>query len=728
VIEPRDERTPPMTPQLALRVAIVGSIALALFAIIFFRLWFLQVLSGSQYVAAAQVNITRPVAVAASRGLILSSDGTTLVDSTAVPAVEIEPPDLPVPVTLATISKKPAKDYALYDSLAKVLLMSTKPQPCPYTTYLSSGAVAHDPRLARIPCLIAQSIANEAYANVTIKTDVTKDVQAYLAERQVDFPGVSTQDVFLRTYPYGTLGAQMFGYVRPITSQEFRTAGFKGAKATDVVGQTGLEYEYDQYLLGTDGAERVKVNAANQFEGYGKKKAAIPGDNLKTSIDLNLQRVGERALEHSITTTPNADGGAFIAMDPDNGQIYAMGSNPTYKPSIFTHPFSQTAYDRQFGKNSGDPQINRAIDSPFPDGSTFKVITATAALESGVLNLNDSTYDDTGQFCFPGENPTLPGACLRNAGGASYGAVDLQTAIQDSVDTYFYHLGYELNSHPVPTYNRPGGGALQQWARKFGIGQPTGVDLPGEASGNEPTPAYLKALYRQELECENATGIYRYTNGAGLVSKTPQHGYRRSSKHPASKGGCGISNYAQSYWTVGDNVNNAVGQGAVQVTPLQLAVVYAAIANGGTIETPHIGEDIQTPTGEVLSKIDPPAKRHLNINPVYLSAIREGLRDAATAGTSADVMGTFPEPVYGKTGTAQLGTAAQIASNSEADYAWYACFVPASATVKRPIVIVVSVEKGGFGDVAAAPVARQMLSQWFFGKAGPYKTGSSKDT
>jgi penicillin-binding protein 2 len=727
MIDPPDQRTPPMTPQLALRVAIVGGIALALFAVIFFRLWFLQVLSGSQYVAAAQVNITRPVAVPASRGLILSSDGTTLVNSTAVPAVEIEPPDLPVPVTLATITKKPAKDYALYDRLASVLLMSTKPQPCDYTTYLASGAVAHDPRLARIPCLIAQSIANEAYANVTIKTDVTGDVRAYLAERQVDFPGVSTHDVFLRTYPYGTLGAQMFGTVGPISTTDFGTKPFKGAKATDIVGQSGLESEYDQYLLGNDGAERVKVNADNQFEGYGKTKPAIPGDNLKTSIDLKLQQVGERSLAHSIAANPNADGGAFIAMDPQNGQIYAMGSNPTYKPSIFTHPFSQTTYNKDFN-NSGRPLINRAIDSPLPDGSTFKVITATAALESGVLNVNDSTYADNDQFCFPGENPTLPGACLRNAGGASYGAVDLQTAIQDSVDTYFYHLGYELNSHPISTYDRPDGGALQEWARKFGIGQATGVDLPGEASGNEPTPAYLKGLYRQELECENATGIYRYVNRSGLVSATPQPGYHRSSKHPASKGGCGISNYAQSYWTVGDNVNNAVGQGAVQVTPLQLAVAYAAIANGGTIETPHIGEDIQTPAGDVLSKVDPPAKRNLNINPVYLNAIRQGLRAAVTAGTSADVMGTFPEPVYGKTGTAQLGTAAQIASNSEADYAWYACFVPASATVKRPIVIVVSVEKGGFGDVAAAPVARQMLSQWFFGKPGPYKSGSSKDT
>jgi penicillin-binding protein 2 len=734
MIEP-DQRSPPMTPQLALRVAIVGSIALVFFALIFFRLWFLQVLSGSEYVADAQSNITRTVPVAAPRGEILASDGSQLVSSTPVPAVEIAPPDLlPTPLTYQNFQSDIGQDDALFNKLAKVLRMSTKPQTCKYTIYLAKGPKNYYPKLAQIPCLITQSIANEAYANVTIKTDVTTDVQAYLAERQLDFPGViAQQEVYLRSYPHGSLGAQMFGTVGPITTPERKIeakggSAFKGAKATDVVGQTGLEYEYDQYLLGIDGTERVKVNAANQFEGYAKETQPTPGYNLKTSLDLKLEQVGDKALQQAISDNPPANSGAFLAMDPDNGQIYAMGSLPSYNANIFTHPISNKTYAEDFGPNSNYPQLNRAIGTALPDGSTFKVITATAALQSGVLNVNDSTYDGNTEFCFPGEDPTTPGACLRNSGGESYGAVDLQTAIQDSVDTYFYHLGYELNYHPTLTFDHPKGGVLQEWAGKFGIGEQTGVDLPGEASGTEPTPAYLKNLYQQELECEAATGIYSYSNSQGLVSATPQPGYHRRKKHPASKGGCEISNYDESYWTVGDNVNNAVGQGDVQVTPLQLAVVYAALANGGTIVTPRIGEDVQTSAGDVVSKFNAPAKRHLDIDPVYLDAIRQGLRLAATAGTSADVMGNFPLPVYGKTGTAQLGTAEQIATNTETDDAWYACFVPASATVKRPIVIVVSVEKGGFGDVAAAPVARQMLSQWFLGKPGPFKTGSSKDT
>jgi penicillin-binding protein 2 len=220
-------------------------------------------------------------------------------------------------------------------------------------------------------------------------------------------------------------------------------------------------------------------------------------------------------------------------------------------------------------------------------------------------------------------------------------------------------------------------------------------------------------LYKEELQCETATGPY-----AGI---NPATGHR----YPKQPGGCGISSYADSYWTVGDNVNTGVGQGDDQVSPLQLAIVYAALANNGTVVTPHIGEDVQAANGVIEQRIDPGAKRHYRIDPLYLNTILAGLRAAASqpGGTSDDVMGNFPEQVYGKTGTAQYINPATL---QETDYAWYACFVPATVTSK-PIVVVVTVEKGGFGDVAAAPVARQILSQWFLGRPGPYLGGSSPD-
>jgi penicillin-binding protein 2 len=214
------------------------------------------------------------------------------------------------------------------------------------------------------------------------------------------------------------------------------------------------------------------------------------------------------------------------------------------------------------------------------------------------------------------------------------------------------------------------------------------VDLPGESVGTLPSPRWRAQRDKEEIQYERRHHVPCCT----LSDKRP--------------------------WSVGDNVNLAVGQGDVQVTPLQLAVVYAALANGGTIVRPHVGLNVENGVGTVLQKINPPPSRHININPLYLQAIRQGLREAASqpGGTSADVFQNFPEQVYGKTGTAQL--------NGQADTAWYACFVPASATTK-PIVVVVHVEQGGFGAVGAAPVARQILNQWFFGKPGPYVAGSS---
>jgi penicillin-binding protein 2 len=348
---------------------------------------------------------------------------------------------------------------------------------------------------------------------------------------------------------------------------------------------------------------------------------------------------------------------------------------------------------------SNHPLLNRAIAGQGPDGSTFKVITALAALESGVWGVN-SVYDDTGQFCFPHSS-----ICLHNAGGGGgRGPIDLPTAIQYSVDTFFYNLGDILDTRPTVVPDHPNGGALQQWARAFGIGRPTGVDLPGEYPGSMASPRTFLNLWNAERHCERVKKVHTVLNAYG---------------NAILSGGCHIAD--TKVWTVGDNVNAAVGQGDVQVTPLQLAVVYSAIANGGTIVTPHLAQAVESPTGQLLQTIDPGPKRHLDIQPAYLTAIRNGLRQAVLAGTSADTLGSFPQQVYGKTGTAQYFNA----QHQETDSAWYACYVPATATSK-PIVVVVWVQNGGFGDVGAAPVAKMMLGQWFYGKPGKFQLGANK--
>jgi penicillin-binding protein 2 len=704
--DPVEDRRPPLTPQLALRVAIVGSFALGLFAIIFFRLWFLQVLSGDQYVKAATVNRVRRIEVPAPRGDVLDASGISLVDSVKTLQVQISPEDLPVPATLDKLQtlEHPAKaNAAVYNRLAHVLGLSTKRIRC--QLHMAKPNVF---RLSRIACDVGQQVTLQAYANVTVRSGavVTRDMQFYLAERQRQFPGVQVQKVYVTHYPYKTLAAQVLGTVGPITSSEIAAKTYRGAARTDIVGQTGLEAQYDSFLRGKDGYQQVQVNALNQPTGDLGTHPPVRGHNLKLSLDSKLQRVGQQALQQSLDQN-YSPGGAFVAMNPFNGTVYAMGSLPSFDPSVFTGNLSQSTYDRLTNPSGGYPLLNRATQSAGPTGSTFKPITATAALESGQWTTGD-IYDDTGQFCVGTGGAQQ---CRHNAGHAVDGSLDLTNALRVSSDDFFYNLGARLNVDPSKA---PKGGPLDQWAWKYGIGRATDVDLPDEATGTLPTPEWRNSRNRLEAQCDNATGPFKWTNGKA-ISAHHHPGWKRGTKHPP--GGCGIADGTNRPWSIGDNESLAVGQGDVQATPLQLAVAYSALANGGTVVRPHFGLDVQDQDGTVLQTINPPPSRRISIDPFYRSTILQGLNEAAqsTGGTSDDVMGNFPMKVYGKTGTAQY--------TNQPDYAWYACFV--IDNTKKPIVVVVHVEKGGFGDIAAAPVARQILSQWFFNTPGKYVAGTN---
>jgi penicillin-binding protein 2 len=691
----KQEERPAMSPQLARRTAMVGMLALGLFAILFFRLWFLQVLSNNQYAKAASVNFGRDVVVQAPRGEILDSTGAVLASSRRAYAVEISPPDLPVPITDKNLAHPPQADAVVYDRLAGVVGLPTRRQPCPVNGH---GLL----RMSEIACRVVQGYVALSYGEATVASDITRDQLWYISERQASFPGVSVQQIYQRTYPMNDVASQVLGLVSRITGPETKDPYYRGVNQNDSVGQSGLEASYDRYLRGVDGAQKVKVDAFGNFVGVQSQTAPTAGDNLKLSLNAKLEAVGQQALQQSIDTNYPANGGAFVAMNPQNGEVYAMGSLPTYDANVFTKPVPYATYKALFGPNSGDPQVNRAYQSAGPTGSTFKPITSTAALQSGAWSVG-SIFDDTGQYCFSGQ-------CRHNAGGAVDGSLDLETALKVSSDDFFYNLGVLTNS-PAPN-----GGPLQNWARQYGIGQKSGIDLPDESSGTLPDAAWRDQRNQLESECDHATGPFKYTNGVNISSVMHPGWHRGPQRAP---GACGLADGTDRPWAAGDNENLAVGQGDVQVSPLQLAVAYAAIANGGDVVTPHLGLDVQDAAGFVQRSFNPPIRRHLNIDPLYLETIRAGLRAAASqpGGTSADVFANFPEQVYGKTGTAQY--------TGQQDYAWYACFVPASATSK-PIVVVVTVEQGGFGAVGAAPVARQILSQWFFGNKGAYVVGSSK--
>ncbi len=660
MIQSPDDRRVPISPQMAVRVAMLGGIALALFGIVFFRLWFLQVLSGEQYVAQARVNRVREVAIPAPRGEIVDRNNKELVANRRARAVVVSPPLLP---------QDDAARGRLYVRLSRVLGVSTRPTRC---------TVGNDKlRLMELRCLVAKGVYQLPYADITVKTDVSRAVYSYLAERAQQFPGISTEQVYLRAYPHTTVGAQLFGTIGQIDASELHTSHFRGVKGGTLIGKSGLEYTYDHYLRGIDGATRVQVDALGRAKGHLHRQEPVAGSNLKLSLDLGLEKAGQAALQTGIalanTNGHPARAGAFVALDPRNGEVLAMGSAPSFDPTILTRPISEQRYKDLLGEARDYPQIDRAISAAYPVGSTFKIVTAAAALATGIVSPS-TTYTDTGEF--------KEGLLVRhNAGQASYGTVNLRDALKVSVDTFFYWLGQQLNADPS---THPEGGALQTWARKLGLGATTGIDIADEVAGTIPSPRWRDGRNREQAACER------------------DHARHRNPAKQHYKGICAYADGTNRGWTEGDNVSLAVGQGDFLATPLQMAVAYAAIENGGTIVRPHVGMQITDRDGGVLQTIGSKSARHVKFT--NLDTIREGLHAAAseTGGTSADVFAGFPYPVYGKTGTASF--------TYKADQSWYVAYVP---DAKRPIVVACTIESGGFGAEAAAPAVRLILSQWF---------------
>jgi penicillin-binding protein 2 len=655
-------RTLPVSPQMALRVAILGGIALVLFGVIFFRLWYLQVLTGEQYVQEAAANAVRELPIPAPRGQILDREGQPIAASTVTNAVQIVPSALP-----------PAGHprLALYRRLGALLGMSAE----------------------HIEQLVIKGRTSVPYAPVTIKTDAGRGVLTVLAEQQSRYPGVTQQPVSIRTYPYAEMAANVLGYVGQVSEAELKMHAFHGVQQGTVVGQEGLEFYYDRYLRGRDGKQRVQVNS----EGYPVPTRLQPtpptgGYSLKTTLDFGLQREGERALLEGIENAraggKPAPAGGFVAMNPLNGEVLAIGSYPSFDPNKFAKPLTTREYHELEGltgagggEESPSRLVDRATSGAYPTGSTFKPITAMAALEGGVINPTEGLG---GGSCI-----TVGAEQFCNSGHADYGPVGLVEALKVSSDTYFFTVGELANSH---------GNVIQNKARELGIGRQTGIDLPSETTGTIPSREWLSEQNAEEARCQRA-----------------HHG------HP-----CHIVAEPGEPWTVGYNMDLAVGQGSLQTDPLQMAVAYSTLANGylhggyGTVVRPHLGLQIdESSTGGLVQSLPAPPMRHVHLNSEDLGLVMQGIHEAASqpGGTSADVWAGWNQeqhPVYGKTGTAERA--------GHVEQSWYMCFINDPT---RPIVIAVTVEEGGFGAETAAPIARLIASKWF-GQPEKFVVGTSK--
>ncbi|MEA2143031.1 MAG: penicillin-binding protein 2 [Solirubrobacteraceae bacterium] len=673
MMESSGDRRAPITPQLALRVAILGGVALALFAIVFFRLWYLQVLSGDKFLAQATVNRVRELRIQAPRGKIVDRNGRVIVANRVAVVVELDPAKLP------ESERDLAADWAfrVNQRAAKPKGRRGDPIAIPRTPaelrarYLRIGRVLGLPG-SEVHRRVVRSLVLVPYSSVRLKTGVSPSVLSYISERSEQFPGVTVDQTYLRDYPSGSIGAQMLGTVGEISPDEKEEARFRDVKAGTIIGKSGLERAYDRYLRGVDGKQRIQVDAFGRPAPNPRLKRTEPiaGQRLRLSLDLGMERRTQEALAGIGGGRP----GAAIAMDPRDGAIIAMASHPTFDPALLTKEITQERYDALVGRNTDGPGplFNRAISGQYPIASTMKAITALASLEKGLIT--------------PGTVVNDPG-CIEigiiercNARDQAYGAVDLARALQVSSDVYFYRLGSSAFTS--------GGLVVQRYARKLGFDRPTGVDLPGEDGGVIPDPAWRKAINQEEIDCRKRKRL----------SPTMD-------VYAAAAAGCGISDLRD--YDLGDNASLAVGQGDMQATPLQLAVAYAAIANKGKVVVPHLGLEIERANGELVQRIERDPARRVDIDEADRQAVAHGLHLAASAsgGTSADVFADWPHdqlPVYGKTGTAERGV--------KADQSWYVAYVP-DAT--RPIVVVATVEEGGFGAATAAPIACRMLAKFY---------------
>ena len=593
----------PQGSRLYLRVAVVGGVAVALFAVLFFRLWNLQVISGDEYLAEAKNNRTREFKVIAPRGDILDRDGNVLVDNRTSLALQLN------------TSKLPDNRAAERAELARL------------------GELAHM-SLRKVRRTIAASEEVAAGAPVTLRSDVGYDLIAYLEENQEEFPGVAVQRVFVRHYPNGSMAAHVLGSVGEIEEDELKEPRYRTLEPGDEIGQAGAEAAYDEYLRGDPGMTRIQVNAMGEPTPGGQLVSTppTPGDSLKLTIDEEVQSAGEGGL--------GARGlpGAFISMNIETGEILAMGSNPTYDPTVLTEEMTQRQVNELYRDPVLAPLVNRATEGAYPTGSIFKIITALAALESGKITPDESIVD-SGSI-------EVGTQTFENAGGEAHGAVELRRALQVSSDVYFYLLGWDMWDT----------NELQDEAHKLGIGRPAGLDLPEEGESLLPDKQWRNQLFKEEL--------------------------------------------TDRPWSAGDNIQLATGQGDLQTNPLQMAIAYAALGNGGKIVTPHVGKEVEDAAGRVLKEFEPNVRRRVHIDPGYRTAILEGLHLAAQEGdgTAAGVFGGFPIPIAGKTGTAERP--------GHADQSWFAALSP----YPNPrIVTIATVEEGGFGAESAAPVVLDIL-------------------
>jgi penicillin-binding protein 2 len=611
-----------------LRLAVLGMVVLSLFSALLARLWYLQILAAPTYKVEAQHNSVAVVYTQAPRGRILDRNGKVLADNRVV-------------LALVAHREQVQADSPVLPRIADLL-----------------GVKLDD---------LKERLADERYSQfkpVPLAVDVQKDKLIYVREHQVDFPGIEGLQLTERVYPNGTLAAHVLGTVGEINDKELTSRKTEGYRAGETIGKSGAELTYEADLRGTPQIEKLEVDSTGRVQRSLGNQPAVQGHDVRLSIDIDIQRLAEESLAQGIELARKstdfltgkpflAPGASAVVLDPRDGSVLAMASNPTYDPNEFINGISVKRFSELNDPTGNYPLNNRVIQGLYAPGSTFKLATSIAALKDGLISAKD-TFNDTGSYTITGERPLT----VSNARGARNGFVNVTQAITVSSDVFFDWLGQRF----WDGRGKYGQAAIQDVARSLGMGDYTDIDLPFENDGRVADPAGRERLHKDNPEA-----------------------------------------FPYPEWFTGDNVNVAIGQGDTVVTPLQLANAYATFVNGGTVFAPHVGQAVLDSNGQEIRTVDAKIVRRSEIPASVHDPLLAGFKGVVVdpKGTAFNAFAGFPLsafPVAGKTGTAEV--------SGKQDTSVFTAFAPSD---NARYVVTVVMEEAGLGAQAAAPVARRVL-------------------
>lgn len=583
------------------RLDVLALIVVFVVMLLIGRLAYLQVAQGAYYGRLADGNRIRLIPIMAPRGIFYDRNGVTLVSNRPGFTVSILPISGPV-------------DDNVVSQLASIL-----------------GVNPND-----IKAKLAQHTGS--FEPIRIKSDIGPEIVTKIEERRSELPGVVIEIQPIRNYVNNELASHIFGYVSEINDSEVEKLKSQGYKAGDIIGKFGLERVYDKELRGSDGGGQVEVDVTGRPVQVLGKKEPVPGHNLLLTIDYRIQKAAEAAIDEQLnylqtkTEFVNAKAAAAVAINPKTGEILAMVSRPAFNPNLFAQGISVKDWN-VLNNNPYHPMDNKVISGEYPPGSTFKIITGAAALELGKVTPEEKILDNGRHWLIP----------KGNAMGEALGWLNFKDALVKSDNVYFYEMG-----------NRLGIDNLENYARAFGLGTPTGINLPGETDGLVANRRYKQKVYGED-------------------------------------------------WYLSETFDAAIGQGFQLTSPLQVATIMSQIANGGHRYRPYLVSKITNQNGDIVKSFEPEEVGKVNISEASLNLIRDALREVAQeGGTAGQLFGDFPVAIAGKTGTAE--------NPHGSDHGWFVAYGPFD---DPRIVVAVIVEQGGFGSSSAAPIAKKILEAAF---------------